>query len=415
MTPKETTESATDDKIICLECGARLQQLAVHLGAKHHISVAEYLALHPGAPTVSKKASEAIRQAQRAKGRKNRGEAKPEPSPEPSPEPDALKEEIKAENVVATGPVASEWLRIGEANLPVWTGWSAESQAKVPDHDLHYQLDENILTQIAVGIELFENTLIWGPTGVGKTSQVYELASILNWPVTRINLNGDTRAADLIGDMKVFIDSETKQAITSWEDGPLVTAMRNGHIFLVDEIDAASPSVLFVMQRVTERHPDPAAAIKAGKPHCSLLLPTGEVVNAHPNFRLIATANTIGSGDMTGDFAGTNVLNKAFLSRWGIKVRVEYPTEMIWRTILMTKTGIDVTNANKIVQAALNVNRGKRDQQCRVSLSPRETLTWARLAVKFNSVARAAELSVLNGIDPMDPDRAFVADVIKNA
>lgn len=411
------TMPATGDggKIKCLECSKEFHQLSVHLGSVHKMTTAQYNAKYPGAPTVSAMTAAKVSASQRAASA-----AKPTME---TAEPFvaavlAIAEPPHKEAKEAKGRVVRETLTIGSADVPVFDGLSARDAACVPDHDPHYAVDEAVLSSIALGIELFENVLITGPTGVGKTSGIQELAAILNWPVTRINLTGDTRVGDIIGDIKVDIDQHTGQAYTRWEDGPLITAMRLGHITIIDEMDSANPAVLFVLQRVTERHHDPVAAVKAGRPHARLLLPDGSVVGAHPHFRLLATANTTGSGDMTGDYAATNVLNQAFLDRWGIKLRIGYPNEADWISILANKTGVDRGNARRIVQVAMKINKSKSDGQCRLQISPRRTITWARLAVKFGtdpkSLRRAAELTILNGIDALDPDLQFALDTIKH-
>jgi cobaltochelatase CobS len=450
------TINDTHDKVTCRICGASLGQLSVHISAKHQIKLAEYQAQFPGAPVISPAADA----AKKAGAGKKKGEpAKPsvalaltkpteeepagysddeidamaseqdedtsEEAPAPKPAKPAKKESTmaKAEKVAEpaesegsewAAPVATKLMKIGVAKIPVWGGWSEADQALVPVHDPNHQLDIELFTEIAVGLELCENIFITGPTGSGKTTGLKELACVANWPVTRLNLNIDTRAADLIGDMVVEIDEETGHAVTRWQDGPLVTAMRRGHIFLIDEIDAANPGVHFVLQRVTERSEDPLEDIKSGRPHATLLLPTGELVKAAPTFRLVATANTVGSGDMSGDYAGTNVMNQSTLRRWGIKIRLDYPNAERWKAMLKAKGGATEAIADQLYKVCDKVNKGKRDGQCRVMISPATSITWARLSVKFGNIRKAAELAVLNGIDGSDADRQFVSDIIKN-
>lgn len=399
------------DKITCLECGKRYHQLAVHVAKAHGSNIATYNEAFPGAPTVSAYSSAQISAAQSKT-------AKPVT-------PSIIVSSVVAKAAVAaapaltvvgedstvTGKTVIDTLNINGVTLNVYGGLTPAQQAKVPEHDTNYNLDLDIAGLIAAGIALHENILITGPTGSGKTTAVKTIAALANHTVTRINLNGDTRAADLIGDYSVVIDPDTGKAITEWQDGPLIKAMIDGDIILLDEIDAASPSVHFVLQAVTERHHDPAAAIAAGKPHAALTLPTGRVVGAHPHFRIIATANTVGTGDMTGDYAATNILNQAFLDRFGIKMRVEYPDAAAWKAIILAKTGVNATTAKHIVEVAQKVNEGKAQGLCRAIMSPRKTLTWARVA-KMLGTATAAKVSIINGIDPVDPDAQFIKDII---
>ena len=396
-----------DSKIRCEVCGKLFHQLSVHLSSAHKMSVAEYSREWPDAPIMSKYNEEKMRMAAR----------RPKTPKEEAPAAVAsVAVAVAVEEEPATvvgGRVHAEVLNIGAAKVPVLDSLAEQDVACVPEHDPSYIVSEDVIGAIALGIELYENVLMVGPTGTGKTSSVQAIGAILNWPITRINLNGDTVAADLIGDVQVVIDPESGHAVTHWQDGPLVTAMRRGHIVIIDEVDSANPSVLFVLQRLTERHPDPAGAVAAGRPHASILLPDGTVVGAHPHFRLVATANTVGSGDLSGDYAATNVLNQAFLDRWGIKLRISYPAADEWATILTAKTGLDAANAVKMVAVANKINKSKADGHCRLQISPRRTITWARL-LQRTSAKLAIEMAVLNGLDPSDPDRQFALDAVKH-
>ena len=409
-----TATEDKNDKITCLHCGKKYHQLAVHLSSKHGTNVSEYTAAFPTAPTVSAYSSRQISVAQSGTTKTHLhvptyvssvvAATIPHLSSVSSEENDA-----PIQYIVRT-PV--DTLTFGPVSLAVFGGLTEDNQRAVPAHDPNYQVDINTLTYIAAGISMFENILITGPTGSGKTTAVTTLAAILNRPITRINLNGDTRAADLVGDYSVVIDEDTGKAITSFQEGPVCKAMRQGHILLLDEVDAANPSVHFVLQKLTERHHNPAQAVANGQAHTTIDLPTGDIVHAHPDFRIVSTANTVGTGDLTGDYAATNILNGAFLDRFGIKLMVGYPDESKWKTIIKAKTpNINAQTVKHIVETAIKVNEGKSQGLCRQGISPRKTLTWARLATAFGT-KQAAQLTILNGIDALDPDVQFVNDII---
>lgn len=431
MAQKMGQDSADSlDKIICCACGRKLHSLPVHLKSCQPGWAPDYLATYmasfPGAPTQSAFNAARISDAQSGTTR-TRGEAQQDGDEEEQEEAPALASALAAVTepddegapVIPIRPRVTDWLEFdvggGKARVGVWEGWSAQDQAMIAKHDERYEISGDVevaLGQLALGIDMVENVLIIGPTGSGKTSLVNVVSALTNQPITRINFFGDMRPSDLVGDIEM-VETKDGNVITSWKDGPVVTAMRRGHILLIDEIDAAPPQVHTVLQRLTERHPDPIGAIDRGEPHAQLLLGSGEVVNAHPAFRIVATANTSGQGDTTGDYAGTFVLNAAALDRWGVKLRHGYPDEATWVKMIMGKTGLDMATAKMLVQVALKINEAKDKARCRVSLSPRKSLVWARITKRVGSPSLAAQMTITNGIDPADPDAKMVADVIR--
>jgi len=418
--------NAKGDKTICCECGRHLHSLAVHLSTAHKEFgpnyVDSYNEKYPGAPTQSAFNAARISAAQTGTQRRQ-GEAQEPPAEAVKEEQPELASALAAHHdggtVTPIGPRVSEWMELpcgsGKARLAQWKGWASADKAMVAEYDERYEVSGDVeeqLARLALGIDMVEHVLIIGPTGSGKTSLVNLVSALSNQPVTRINFFGDMRPSDLVGDIEM-VETGDGNVVTQYADGPVVTAMRRGHILLIDEIDAAPPQVHTVLQRLTERHHDPIGAIAAGKPHCTLMLPTGEEVHAHPAFRIVATANTSGSGDMSGDYAGTFVLNAAMLDRWGIKIRHLYPTEAVWIKMLIGKTGLPTDDAKVLVQAAIKVNEAKAKARCRASCSPRKTLVWGRIAKRVGGLLMAAEMTILNGIDPSDPDYKTIGDIIR--
>lgn len=381
------------NKVFCCECGHEAHRLSNHITEAHDgLTLAEYQAKWPGAPIRS---AFAAQESGGSQAQPTRQAAPPGPGP-----------------VVKC--VMDFQIGTGKASVPQWDGWDDEDAAAIPPWDEDFEINgmvEEQLGQLALGLELAENTMIIGPTGAGKTSLVDVIAALTNQPVTRINFHGEMRPSDLVGDIEL-IETEGGNAITRWADGPLTRGLRRGHIILIDEIDAAPPQLHTLLQRLCERHPNPLKAIEEGQPHIKLLLSSGEVVGANHRTRLIATANTAGTGDMTGDYAGTFVLNAAFLDRWSIKIKYGYPEKPVWRAILMKKTSVDAKTADMIVDVAGKINEAKAKGSCRVSLSPRKSLAWARIAKRVGKLRLAADLTIINGIDAADPDYKFIIDII---
>lgn len=363
-----------------------MHQLATHLKTHHKMNVSEYQTEFPGAAIISEFTKSSLAAA-RAK------------TPAMASAAAKIKEEVKK------APASEEPFYIGVATLPFTRELPADRQILVPEHDESFEIDQEKLEILALGIQHNDNVLMVGPTGCGKTSLAYELAAIVNHPMIRINMNGDFRAADFVGEKHIDVDPETAQSIIVWKDGILPNAMRNGYWLLIDELDACPPAIAFVLQAVLE-----------GKP---LVISTngGEVVKPAPGFRLIATANTIGKGDDTGMYTGTNVMNEAFLDRFGTVMQFAYPNEETEVKILVAKTKIDKLTATKMVEVATKVRGGVEKEECYCSFSTRRLIRWATktVALRGGAVAgkhtAAAEITILNKLTK--DDRKFVEAVLQ--
>lgn len=375
MSSKNQYDDNGNEKIRCMECDGWYHRLDVHLNAKHGMSSAEYTAMYSDAPTISEYAKKNASSSQKKKTNKKAAKA-------------------------SDGNTS---LKFGCAELFERADVPEEDRAFIPEHDekwLPGKAEMEIWEATALGIESREPVLIVGPTGCGKSTGVLELAAVVNQPVRRINLHGDVREAGFVGHMAVMVDEETGQSITHWVDGILTRAMRRGHWLLLDELDAAPPQILFVLQAVLE---------KGGR----LVLPEngGEVVRAHPYFRIIATANTLGRGDETGLYAGTNVLNEAFLDRFGVVVNADYPDQINEINILIERTGVGRDIAAKMVKVALKVRESFAHEQCYTTFSTRRLITWAEKTVKMKDAVKASRIAVVNRLS--GDDREFVRGVIQ--
>lgn len=364
------------DKIVCRICGAQFSRILRHASQSHGVSAAEYTGRFPGAPTVSeasKKASSTAWDRRRGKAVVKRhsiffskeakeatlGPKAPESEPTPEAENLVKVEAPKAKPVMPHVPKADpDWEESGSTKtIRKIVSWAGSNN---------------------------ENVLIVGPTGCGKSATLLQMAAETNQPCRRLNLSGEVRVSDFVGEKTVEVDPQTQQAIVVWKDGVLPQAMRNGQWLILDELDAAPPHVLFALQSVLEKG---RALTLAGN--------GGEVVKAAKGFRILATANTIGKGDDTGLYAGTNVLNEAFLDRFAAVVQATYMEAQSEADLLVRKSGIPLTQADQMVRVANLCRKAMRDGDIFTTFSTRRLLAWASLS-KESSVMDAFNFTVLN-------------------
>lgn len=314
----------------------------------------------------------------------------------------------------------AEVVPFGPISLPVVRDNTVVGQGMVPSVDPNYSFDAGEAVVLANALQNAETAWIYGPSGSGKTSGIKQIAGILNWPLFRINMNGDFTVDDFVGTTEVVTDPKTGNAVTKFVAGPLINAMRHGGILLIDEVTATPAHILLVLQAVLERAEDVHGEWAAGRSHTTFVNTAngGEVIHAHPRFRILVTDNTNGQGDITGAFAGTNVMNEAFRSRFTMWLHKGYPTAGAWKKMLVSKTGIDADTAKVIVDVALDVNKGSAQLGAttvtsNIVVNPRDTLAIARLHRTFGDIGIAFKVGSINAMNPGDPDRQFMTDLIK--
>lgn len=299
-------------------------------------------------------------------------------------------------------------LQIGAARLTVCDGLDDYDRAFVPSWDEDFQVDDDLLEAVAISAADDLPALIVGPAGCGKTSLVRALGAICNAPVRRVNMKNDMRSSHFLGEKVVDIDLHTNAQVVLWRDGVLPEAMRRGHWLLVDEIDACPAGILMVLQSVLE----------PGHPLC-LAENHGEIVQVHPDFRIFATANTLGHGDESGLYAGTQVLNEATLDRFAITVRQGYLSADREIEVLSAKAHLPPDVAAQLVQIAGLVRNGSQHDECACTFSTRRLIAWGQLSVRLGrskrpdaiAMARAFRLAVANKLNDGDAD--YVANVVQ--
>ncbi len=275
----------------------------------------------------------------------------------------------------------------------------------VPDHDAAYRFDRDTTLAILAGFAFNRRVMIQGYHGTGKSTHIEQVASRLNWPCVRINLDSHISRIDLIG--KDAIVLRDGQQVTEFREGLLPWALQHPVALVFDEYDAGRPDVMFVIQRVLEAQ---------GK---LTLLDQNRVIRAHPAFRLFSTTNTIGLGDTTGLYHGTQQINQGQMDRWNIVTTLNYLPHDNEVNIVLAKVPSYATSAEKKKQIAAMVRVADMTRNAFINgdlstvMSPRTVMTWAENAEIFGDIGFAFRLTFLNKCDELE--RASVAEFYQRA
>ncbi|QNN66280.1 cobaltochelatase subunit CobS [Sphingomonas rhizophila] len=275
----------------------------------------------------------------------------------------------------------------------------SEADERVPDLDPAYVFDPDTTMAICAGFARNRRVMIQGYHGTGKSTHIEQVAARLNWPCIRINLDAHISRIDLIGrDAIVLKDG---QQVTEFREGLLPWALQHPVALVFDEYDAGRPDVMFVIQRVLETD---------GK---LTLLDQNRVIRPNPWFRLFATTNTIGLGDTSGLYHGTQALNQGQLDRWNIVATLNYlPADTEARIVLAksgeydNKDGKDTVE--KMVKVAELSRQGFINGDISTVMSPRTVISWAQNALIFGDVGFAFRMSFLNKCD--ESERGLIAE-----
>jgi cobaltochelatase CobS len=269
----------------------------------------------------------------------------------------------------------------------------------VPDRDSAYRFDRETTLAILAGFAFNRRVMIQGYHGTGKSTHIEQVASRLNWPCVRINLDSHISRIDLIG--KDAIVLRDGQQVTEFREGLLPWALQHPTALVFDEYDAGRPDVMFVIQRVLEVQ---------GR---LTLLDQNRVIRPHPAFRLFSTTNTIGLGDTTGLYHGTQQINQGQMDRWNIVATLNYLTHDAEVEIVLAKVpSYGTPERKKLISAMVRVADMTRNAfvngDLSTVMSPRTVITWAENAEIFNDVGFAFRLTFLNKCDELE--RASVAE-----
>jgi len=267
-----------------------------------------------------------------------------------------------------------------------------EKSALVPTIDENYIFDEETTTSILVGFKFNKKVLIQGLHGTGKSSHIEQVAARLNWPCLRINLDGHISRFDLLGKDSIVL-KDNKQ-VTTFKEGLLPWAIQNPVALVLDEYDAGRPDVMFVIQRILEVE---------GK---LTLLDQNKVITPHPFFRIFGTCNTLGLGDNTGLYSGTQNLNQGQLDRWNIFSTLNFIEPDIEKKIIEGKLGKNKSKISdklaSMIRLANLIRQAFSSSDLSVTMSPRTCILWAENFIIFGNLEKAFKLTFLNKCEMND-------------
>jgi cobaltochelatase CobS len=277
--------------------------------------------------------------------------------------------------------------------------YSVENE-HVPDQDEDYVFDRETTLAILAGFAHNRRVIVTGYHGTGKSTHIEQVASRLNWPCVRVNLDSHISRIDLIGKDAIVI--KDGQQVTEFREGILPWALQNNVALVFDEYDAGRPDVMFVIQRILE---------VSGK---LTLLDQSKVIRPHPAFRLFSTTNTIGLGDTSGLYHGTQQINQGQMDRWSIVATLNYlPHDdevgiVLAKAKSFAKSDAKKKVVNNMVRVADLTRQAFINGDLSTVMSPRTVLTWAENAEIFGNIGFAFRMTFLNKCDELE--RPLVAE-----
>ncbi len=275
----------------------------------------------------------------------------------------------------------------------------SERDEYVPEIDEAYRFNPDVTLAILAGFTRNRRVMVQGLHGTGKSTHIEQVAARLNWPCLRVNLDGHISRLDLVGKDAIVVRDGMQ--VTEFQEGIVPWSLQRPIALIFDEYDAGRPDVMFVIQRILERDG-----------HFTLL-DQNRVIHPHPHFRLFATANTVGLGNLTGLYQGTQVLNHAQIDRWNIVAKLDYLPRDEEIEIVLARVPHKATEKGRKLIAAMvavaNLTRqGFAAGDLSTLMSPRTVITWAENCEIFRNPALAFRLSFLNKCD--EAERPIIAE-----
>ena len=263
----------------------------------------------------------------------------------------------------------------------------------VPEIDEGYIFDKDTTLSILAGFNHNRRVMVQGFHGTGKSTHIEQIAARLNWPCVRINLDSHISRIDLLG--KDAIKLKDGKQITEFQEGMLPWSIQNPVALVFDEYDAGRPDVMFVIQRILEVE---------GK---LTLLDQNKVIKPHPSFRLFATTNTVGLGDVTGLYHGTQQINQGQMDRWHILSSLNYLYENQELKVVLSKVNEFNSNKNKeilknMIKLANLTRNGFENGDISILMSPRTVISWAQNYKIFKDIIDSFKLTFLNKCDDLE-------------
>ena len=275
----------------------------------------------------------------------------------------------------------------------------SEKSEYVPEIDKSYKFDKETTLAILSGFAFNKRVLVQGYHGTGKSTHIEQIAARLNWPCIRINLDSHVSRIDLIGKDSIII-KDGKQ-VTEFKEGILPWSIQNPVALVFDEYDAGRPDVMFVIQRVLEAEGN------------FTLLDKNKVIKQNKFFRLFATSNTVGLGDTTGLYHGTQQINQGQMDRWNIVTTLNYLGLEKEMEIILSKNK-NLNNAkgkekvSNMIKVATLTRKGFMAGDISTVMSPRTVLHWAENSEIFKDTGYAFRVTFLNKCD--DVEKNIIAE-----
>jgi len=270
----------------------------------------------------------------------------------------------------------------------------SEANEYVPDLDPDYLFDRETTLAILAGFAHNRRVMITGYHGTGKSTHIEQVAARLNWPCVRVNLDSHISRIDLVGKDAIVVKDGMQ--VTEFRDGILPWALKNNVALVFDEYDAGRPDVMFVIQRVLEVQ---------GR---LTLLDQNKVIRPHPAFRLFATTNTVGLGDTSGLYHGTQQINQGQMDRWSIVTTLNYLPHDNEVGIVLSKAKSYAKDdegrqtVSKMVWVADMTRNAFMNGDLSTVMSPRTVITWAENAEIFGDIGFAFRVTFLNKCDELE-------------
>jgi cobaltochelatase CobS len=310
-----------------------------------------------------------------------------------------VKPESRSETVLATPDKMVKIRELfgidSEMEVPAFS----EADERVPDLDPAYVFDPDTTLAICAGFSKNRRVMVQGYHGTGKSTHIEQVAARLNWPLIRINLDAHISRIDLVGRDAIVL--KEGQQVTEFREGLLPWALQHPVALVFDEYDAGRPDVMFVIQRVLETE---------GK---LTLLDQNRVIRPNPFFRLFATTNTIGLGDTTGLYHGTQAINQGQMDRWNIVTTLNYLPAAVEAQIVLAKSGEydnpdGKSQVEKMIKVADLSRQGFINGDISTVMSPRTVISWAQNTLIFGDVGFAFRVTFLNKCD--EAERPLIAE-----
>jgi len=275
----------------------------------------------------------------------------------------------------------------------------AESDEHVPEVDPAYRFQRDVTLAILAGFAHDRRVLVQGLHGTGKSTHIEQVAARLKWPCVRVNLDGHISRLDLVGKDAVVLRDGLQ--VTEFQEGIVPWSLQRPMALVFDEYDAGRPDVMFVIQRVLERE---------GK---FTLMDQNRVLSPHRFFRLFATANTVGLGNLNGLYHGAQRLNHAQIDRWNIVAQLNYlpageEVAIVQARVPALADAAGRARVEQMVAVAALTRNGFAAGDLSTLMSPRTVITWAENLAIFGDLATAFRLSFVNKCD--DAERPIVAE-----